>query len=108
MPPEPEHRMSTVSRGWAAATCATIAPALSSEPQYTRFARLLGPGADLSDAARTALAFFRSTRVPEVLLECRVGRMMAARGLAHEVEFACRFDACPIVPVLENGRLRCA
>ncbi len=73
-----------------------------------RFARVLGPGADFSDAARTALAFFRSTRVPEVLLECRVGRMMAARGLAHEVEFACRFDACPIVPVLENGRLRCA
>ncbi len=73
-----------------------------------RFARVLGPGADFSDAARTARAFFRSTRVPEVLLECRVGRMMAARGLAHEVEFACRFDACPIVPVLENGRLRCA
>jgi len=73
-----------------------------------RFTRLLGPGADLSDAARAALAFFRSARVPEALLECRVGRMMAARGLAHEVEFACRFDAFPIVPVLQQGRLRCA
>jgi phosphosulfolactate phosphohydrolase-like enzyme len=34
--------------------------------------------------------------------------MMARRGLAHEVEFACRFDAYPIVPALEDGRLRCA
>jgi 2-phosphosulfolactate phosphatase len=73
-----------------------------------RFERQLGAGADFSDAARTALAFFRATRAPAVLLECRVGRMMAARGLAHEVEFACRFDALPIVPVLEDGRLRCA
>ena len=27
---------------------------------------------------------------------------------AHEVEFACRFDAYPIVPALADGRLRCA
>jgi len=73
-----------------------------------RFTRLHGSGADLSDAARTSLAFFRGARAPEALLECRVGRMMAARGLAHEVEFACRVDAFPIVPVLEAGRLRCA
>lgn len=73
-----------------------------------RFTQLLGPGADLSDAARTSLAFFRGARAPDVLLECRVGRMMAARGLAHEVEFACRFDALPIVPALQDGRLRCA
>jgi len=73
-----------------------------------RFARRLGPSADFSDAARTSLAFFRSARAPEVLLECRVGRMMVSRGLAHEVEFACRFDAYPIVPQLEEGRLRCA
>ncbi|MEO8718302.1 MAG: 2-phosphosulfolactate phosphatase [Burkholderiales bacterium] len=73
-----------------------------------RFTQARGPGADLSDAARTSLAFFRNARAPEVLLECRVGRMMAARGLAHEVEFACRFDAFPIVPVMTDGRLRCA
>lgn len=72
------------------------------------FARRLGPDADFSDAARTSLAFFRGARAPEVLLECRVGRMMVSRGLAHEVEFACRFDAFPIVPVMEEGRLRCA
>ena len=73
-----------------------------------RFAGVLGAGADFSDAARTALGFFRHAQAPQVLLDCRVGRMMAARGLAHEVEFACRFDAFPIVPLMENGRLRCA
>jgi 2-phosphosulfolactate phosphatase len=73
-----------------------------------RFAGELGPGADLSDAARAALAFYRGSNAPQVLLESRVGRMMASRGLAHEVEFACRFDAYPIVPALEEGRLRCA
>jgi len=73
-----------------------------------RFARALGSAADLSDAALTALAFFRQSSAPQVLLECRVGRMMAARNLAHEVEFACRFDAFPVVPLLGGGRLRCA
>jgi 2-phosphosulfolactate phosphatase len=73
-----------------------------------RFAGELGPGADLSDAARAALAFYRGSNAPQVLLESRVGRMMASRGLAHEVEFACRLDAYPIVPALEEGRLRCA
>ena len=73
-----------------------------------RLAGTLGAGADFSDAARTALAFFRHARAPQVLLDCRVGRMMSSRGLAHEVEFACRFDAFPVVPVLENGLLRCA
>jgi 2-phosphosulfolactate phosphatase len=73
-----------------------------------RLARTLGAGADLSDAARTALAFFRSARAPQVLLECRVGRMMASRGLAREVEFACRIDSLPVVPVMRAGSLRCA
>jgi 2-phosphosulfolactate phosphatase len=73
-----------------------------------RFSRALGTASDLSDAARTALAFFRQAQAPQALLDCRVGRMMAERGLAHEVEYACRFDAFPIVPVLEGGCLRCA
>ena len=72
-----------------------------------RLAGGLGAGADFSDAARTARAFFRHAQAPGVLLDCRVGRMMAARGLAHEVEFACRFDAFPVVPAMEDGRLRC-
>jgi 2-phosphosulfolactate phosphatase len=61
---------------------------------------------DLSDAAKAALAVYRHAKAPEALLDCRVGRMMAARGLAHEVEFACRRDAFPVVPALEQGRLR--
>ena len=61
---------------------------------------------DLSDAAKAALALYRHAKAPEALLDCRVGRMMAARGLAHEVEFACRRDAFPVVPALEHGRLR--
>ena len=73
-----------------------------------RFADALGAAADLSDAARAARALYREARVPESLLDCRVGRMMAARGLAAEVEFACREDALPIVPVLQEGRLRIA
>jgi 2-phosphosulfolactate phosphatase len=61
---------------------------------------------DLSDAAKAALALYRHAKAPDALLDCRVGRMMAARGLAHEVEFACRRDALPVVPVMEQGRLR--
>ena len=61
---------------------------------------------DVSDAAKAALALYRHAKAPEALLDCRVGRMMVARGLAHEVEFACRRDVFPVVPVLEQGRLR--
>jgi 2-phosphosulfolactate phosphatase len=61
---------------------------------------------DFSDAARAALALYRHAKGPEALLDCRVGRMMAARGLAHEVEFASRLDALPVVAALEDGRVR--
>lgn len=71
-----------------------------------RIADLLGGGADLSDAARAARSLYRQAKVPDALHECRVGRMMAARGLQHEVEFACRFDAFPVVPALIEGRLQ--
>jgi 2-phosphosulfolactate phosphatase len=70
------------------------------------FAERLGGAADLSDAAKAARAVYRQARVPEALLDCRIGRMMASRGLAGEVEFACRLDAFPVLPVLEGGRLR--
>jgi len=71
-----------------------------------RFAELLGPAADLSDAARAARTVFRHSPLPQALLECRLGRMMSARGLRHEVEFACRVDAFRVVPALDQGRLR--
>lgn len=66
------------------------------------FSKHLG---DLSDAAKAALALYRHAKAPDALLDCRVGRMMAARGLAREVEFACRRDAYPVIPVLRNGKL---
>jgi 2-phosphosulfolactate phosphatase len=71
-----------------------------------RLAGRLGGTADLSDAANAALALYRHAEAPRALLECRVGRMMVARGLRHEVEFACREDAFPVIPALEGGRLR--
>ena len=65
-----------------------------------------GASADISDAARAARLLYRGAPLPQSLLECRVGRMMAKRGLAEEVEFASQLDACPVLPVLESGRLR--
>jgi 2-phosphosulfolactate phosphatase len=73
-----------------------------------RFADLLGDAADFSDAAKAARMVYRNARAPEALLDCRVGRMMVAKGLAHEVEFACQLDAVPVVPMLQEGRVRLA
>jgi 2-phosphosulfolactate phosphatase len=70
-----------------------------------RFAERLGAAADFSDAARAARTVYRNSPLPQALLECRLGRMMSARGLRHEVEFSCRVDAFPVVPALEEGRL---
>ncbi|HYD58561.1 MAG TPA: 2-phosphosulfolactate phosphatase [Burkholderiales bacterium] len=67
---------------------------------------ILGEDADFSDAAKAALAVYRSAALPQALLDCRVGRLMARRGLAHEVEFAARENAHPVLPALEGGRLR--
>lgn len=61
---------------------------------------------DLSDAAKAALAVYRQARAPEALLDCRVGRMMVERGLAREVEFACRRDLFAVVPTLQSGKLK--
>lgn len=61
---------------------------------------------DLSDAAQAALALYRHAKAPAALLDCRVGRMMVSRGLAREVEFACRRDAFPVVPALQDARVR--
>jgi 2-phosphosulfolactate phosphatase len=71
-----------------------------------RFAEVLGTAVDFSDAAKAARMVYRDARAPEALLDCRVGRMMVAKGLAREVEFACRVDAFPVVPTLQEGRLR--
>jgi 2-phosphosulfolactate phosphatase len=61
---------------------------------------------DLSDAARAARELYRHARLPDALLECRVGAMMVKRGLRREVEYACRVDSLPVVAALEEGRVR--
>ena len=61
---------------------------------------------DLSDAARAARDLYRQARLPDALLECRVGAMMARRGLRREVEYACRIDSLPVVAALEGDRVR--
>jgi len=71
-----------------------------------RFAELLGANADLSDAARAARDVYRQAVLPDALLDCRLGRMMSARGLRHEVEFACRIDATPLIATLDRGSVR--
>ena len=61
---------------------------------------------DLSDAARAARDLYRQARLPDALLQCRVGAMMARRGLRREVEYACRIDSLPVVAALEGDRVR--
>lgn len=70
------------------------------------FREILGEEADFSDAAKAALAVYRGAALPQALLDCRVGRLMARKGLSHEVAFACRENEYTVVPVLEGGRLR--
>ena len=65
----------------------------------------LGEGADFSDAARVARALYRSGDPFPTLRECRVGRMMAERGLEHEIEFAAQRSTLDVVPRLQGGRL---
>jgi 2-phosphosulfolactate phosphatase len=61
---------------------------------------------DLSDAARAARDLYRQARLPDALLACRVGAMMAKRGLRREVEYACKVDSLSIVAALDDGRVR--
>ncbi len=68
-------------------------------------AERLGREADFSDAARVARVLFRSGDPVPTLTDCRVGRMMAERGLAHEIAQAARLSTLAVVPRLEAGRL---
>ena len=65
----------------------------------------LGEPADFSDAAHAARALFRHADSEASLLGCRVGRMMAGRGLEHEVRFAAQLSALDVVPRLREDRL---
>ena len=68
-------------------------------------AERLGEGADFSDAARVARALYRSGDPVPTLENCRVGRMMLARGLAHEIAYAAQRSKHDVVPRLDHGRL---
>jgi 2-phosphosulfolactate phosphatase len=65
----------------------------------------LGEQADFSDAARVARTLFRSGNPVPLLTNCRVGRMMTERGLAHEIAYAAQLSALDVVPRLEAGRI---
>jgi 2-phosphosulfolactate phosphatase len=71
-------------------------------------AAALGEQADFSDAARAALALFRSGDPIPMLSNSRVGRMMSERGLAHEIAYAAQLSALDVVPRLNAGRLAAA
>lgn len=68
-------------------------------------AEQLGERTDFSDAARVARALYRSGDPLPTLRECRVGRIMAERGLDHEIEFASQRSTLDVVPRLQGGRL---
>jgi 2-phosphosulfolactate phosphatase len=68
-------------------------------------AERLGEEADFSDAARVSRTLFRSGDPVPTLTDCRVGRMMTARGLAPEIAYAAQLSALDVVPRLEDGRL---
>src|SRR5262249_28426013 len=70
-----------------------------------RFSEVM-KNADLSDAARAARDLYRQARLPDALLECRVGAVMVKRGLQHEGEDACPVDGTPVVAALEGDRVR--
>ncbi len=67
--------------------------------------RSLGARADVSDAARAVRALYRSGEPLAMLSDCRVGRSMLARGLADEVEHACRLSQFDLVARLIDGRV---
>ena len=66
-------------------------------------AERLGESADFSDAARAARALFRSGAPGPTLTDCRVGRMMADRGLAHEVAYAAQLSPFSVVARLDGA-----
>jgi 2-phosphosulfolactate phosphatase len=68
-------------------------------------AERLGEGADFSDAARVARTLYRSGDPVPTLENCRVGRIMLARGLAREIAYAAQRSRHDVVPRLEAGRL---
>ena len=61
-----------------------------------------------TDAALAAILLCRNCDAATVLRASRVGRIMHAHGLQHEVDCAAQFDTHQAVPELSNGCLRLA
>lgn len=68
-------------------------------------AERLGERADFSDAARAAQALYLHAGPEPSLLGSRVGRMMAERGLEHEVRYCAQLSTLDVVPRLRDGRV---
>ena len=64
------------------------------------------PGHEYSDAAIAARLLAERNDAGDCLRGARVGRMMEARGLADEVDYAARSDRFDVVPKFEDDRLR--
>lgn len=62
----------------------------------------------LTDAALAAALLVRGCDAPTVLHGSRVGRMMQAHDLQHEVDCAARTDTLDVIPELRDGCLRLA
>jgi 2-phosphosulfolactate phosphatase len=62
-------------------------------------------GYEPSDAARAALMLYQGSDAHTALHASRVGRMMAARNLGHEVDYAATRDSLDVVARLEGERL---
>lgn len=60
----------------------------------------------MSDAALAALLLYQGCDADTALQSSRVGRMMQAHQLQHEVEYAAQRDTLDVVPELNNGCLQ--
>ncbi|GAC1339218.1 MAG: 2-phosphosulfolactate phosphatase family protein [Myxococcales bacterium] len=70
------------------------------------FSRRGGRAHELSDAALAARLLHDSADAADCLSQSRVGRMMLARGLEREVQFAARKSCFDVVPRLQEGAIR--
>jgi 2-phosphosulfolactate phosphatase len=64
------------------------------------------PGYELNDAASAAHLLRAGCTAATALLSSRVGRMMCARSLQHEVEYVSHCDRLDVVARLDKGRLK--
>ena len=62
-------------------------------------------GYELNDAASAALLLHRGCDSLAALLSSRVGKIMCARSLQDEVEYAARQDSLDVVARLEGDRV---